>query len=102
MTGPEISHLERRKIEAGLFIPMVQAFRGVIGKKLTSEVAGEVISELARKEGELLARWLGKDLIAMAEVTEIWAGGGSLEIAWIEKSSVKLGFNVTRCRYAEF
>jgi len=47
---PRISHLERRKIEAGVLIPMVQAFQRAIGKDRANEIAREVIIELARNE----------------------------------------------------
>ena len=47
MAGPSITHLERRKIEASVLIPMVQAFQRSVGKERANEIAGEVIRELA-------------------------------------------------------
>jgi L-2-amino-thiazoline-4-carboxylic acid hydrolase len=38
----------------------------------------------------------------LEEVVGVWAGGGSLEFAEMERSSDSLNFNVTRCGYAEF
>jgi transcriptional regulator GlxA family with amidase domain len=52
-----ITHLERRKIEAGVLIPMVQAFQRAFGKERANEVAREVIRELARQDGD---RWAGQ------------------------------------------
>jgi len=52
MGEPTITHLERRKIEAGVLIPMVQAFQRAIGKERANEIAREVLLELARKDGE--------------------------------------------------
>lgn len=49
MPQPSIAHLERRKIEAGVLIPMVQAFQRAIGKERANEIARAVIVELARK-----------------------------------------------------
>jgi len=97
-----ITHLERRKIEAGVLIPMVQAFQHAIGKDKANEIAREVIIELARKDGEQWAKQFGDDLAAMQKVSGVWAAGGSLEIEPVGKSEKKLDFNVTRCRYAEF
>ena len=51
MTQPTLTHLERRKIEAGVLVPMIQAFQRAIGTEKANEVAREVIVELARKEG---------------------------------------------------
>ena len=43
MPEPTITHLERRKIEGGVLIPMVQAFQRAIGKERANEIAREVI-----------------------------------------------------------
>jgi len=102
MTAPTITHLERRKIEAGVLIPMVQAFQRAVGKERANEIAREVILELARKDGARWAQQFGSDLAAMQQVIDIWAAGGSLDIEPIHKSLDRLDFNVVRCRYAEF
>ena len=73
-----ITHLERRKIEAGVLVPMVQAFERAFGKDAADAVAREAIAELAREDGERWARQFGHDLEGLA-----------------------LDFNVVRCRHAE-
>lgn len=103
MEESTITHLERRKIEARVLIPMVQAFQRAIGKERANEIAREVIMELARKDGDRWAQRFGTDLAAMEQVvTGVWAGGGSLDIQPVGKSTKRLGFNVVRCRYSEF
>ena len=97
-----ITHLERRKIEAGVLIPMVQAFQRAIGKEQANEIAREVIIDLARKDGARWAQQFGDDLSGMERVSGAWAAGGSLGIEPIGKSTDRLDFNVTRCQYAEF
>ena len=101
MQKTTITHLERRKIEAGVLIPMVQAFQRALGKEQANEIVREVIVELARRDGERWAQQFGRDLAAMEQVCGVWASGGSLEIEQIGKSSERLDFNVTRCKYAE-
>ena len=59
MPEPTITHLERRKIEGGVLIPMVQAFQRAIGKEQANEVAREVIIDLARRDGERWAEQFG-------------------------------------------
>ncbi len=102
MQESTITHLERRKIEAGVLIPMILAFQRAVGEERANEIARQVIRDLARKDGEQWARRFGTDLSAMEQVTFVWAGGGSLEIEPIDKSADRLDFNVVRCRYAEF
>ena len=52
-----ITHLERRRIEAGVLIPLVQAFQHAFGKEQANEVVREVIRALAREDG---SRWAGQ------------------------------------------
>lgn len=96
-----ITHLERRKIEAGVLIPMVQAFQRAFGKERANEVAREVIRELARQDGGRWAGQFGDDLAAMQKVAELWSAGGALETKTLAAGDDRLEFNVTRCRYAE-
>ena len=102
MPQPNITHLERRKIEAAVLIPMVQAFQRAIGKDKANEIAREVIVELAKKDGELWAKRFGTDIAAMEKVSGVWAAGGGMDIEPVGKSGQTLDFNVTRCGYAEF
>jgi len=102
METTHITHLERRKIEAGVLVPMLQAFQRALGKERANEIAREVIVELAHQDGERWAAAHGHDLEAMRKVSGIWAAGGSLEIEPLEHGPDKLEFNVTRCRYAEY
>src|SRR5690349_12054976 len=53
LTNASITHLERRKIEAGVLIPMVQAFQRAIGKERANEIARDVIVEMAPDGGSL-------------------------------------------------
>jgi hypothetical protein len=76
--------LERRKIEAGVLIPMVQAFQRAFGKEQAAAVAREVIVELARRDGEQWANQFGGDLPAMEKVSQLWAAGGSLDLEQLE------------------
>jgi hypothetical protein len=96
-----ITHLERRKIEAGVLIPMVQAFQRAFGKERANEVAREVIRELARQDGGRWAGQFGSDLHALRKVAELWSAGGALEIETVAAAGERLDFNVKRCRYAE-
>src|SRR5262245_59585866 len=102
MPAANITHLERRKIEAGVLIPMLQAFQEAIGKERANEIAREVIVELARKDGERWAQQFGDDLPGMQKVSGVWSGGDSMDIQTLKVSDTRLDFNVTRCAYAEF
>ncbi len=98
-----ISHLQRRKIEGRVLIPFIEACRARFGEEATRALVGETIERIAAREGAAWAESYGNGLAALKRVAEeVWAGGGSMEIAVIEESQDRLDFNVTRCGYAEF
>src|SRR5215467_14574865 len=78
-----ISHLQRRKIEGRVIIPLIEEARKRFGDQAAHEMVVAVIRHLAVEE-------------------EFWAGGGSLDLEVVAVSEDHLDFNVTRCRYAEF
>jgi hypothetical protein len=102
MAPPNLSHLERRKIEAGVLIPMIEAFQRAMGKDQANAIARDVIRELAKQDGERWAENYGSDLNGLQKVSEVWSGGGSLEIEPVKRTGKELEFNVTRCKYAEY
>lgn len=104
MNEPEatLTHLQRRKIEGNVLIPMVHAFQEAFGVERANEVARRVILDLARQDGRRWAEQYGDDLEALESVAGVWSGGGSLELEMLEAGEDHLSFNVTRCRYAEF
>lgn len=101
MKNPGITHLERRKIEAGVLIPMIEAFQRAIGKDRANAIARDVVRSLAKQDGARWAEQHGSDLDGLEQVSRMWAGGGSLEIQPVKRTGTALEFNVTRCQYAE-
>jgi hypothetical protein len=98
-----ISHLQRRKIEGRILIPIIEEARKRFGDEPARELLLAVIRRLAIEDG---ARWgeaHGRDFASLKNVAEkIWAGGGSLDVNVVSAGEDHLDFNVTRCRYAEF
>jgi len=60
-----ITHLERRRIEAGVLVPMIQAMQRELGAARANEIARQVIVGLARQDGERWAAQFGTDLAAL-------------------------------------
>jgi hypothetical protein len=102
MTQAQLTHLERRKIEAGVLVPMIQAFQRASGVERANEIARDVIVDLARREGARWAEQNGSGLEGIDKTTAVWSGGGSLTIEAVAKTGERLEFNVTRCQYAEY
>jgi len=102
MKAETLTHLERRKIEARVLIPMVQAFQHALGAEQANAIAQQVFLGWARADGARWAERFGTDLDALEKLWAIWASGGSLEIEERRRTDEALSFNVTRCCYAEF
>jgi hypothetical protein len=98
-----ITHLQRRKIEGRVLLPLIEACGEKFGDGVTREL---IISTIRRLATEYGARWAsahGRGLASLKTVVEqIWAGGGSLDVEIVSAHDDHLHFNVTRCRYAEF
>jgi hypothetical protein len=94
--------LQRRELEARIVGPLIRAFQQELGTERTLAILRAVIADLARESGAALAKELGEaSLSAFAGCLDRWSEGGALEIDVLERSSERLSFNVTRCRYAE-
>ena len=99
----DISHLQRRKIEGRVLIPLIQALWDKFGENAMHEVVDETIRKLAAEDGARWAATYGATTASLRKVAqELWAGGGSMDIQVVRESDNELDFNVTRCRYAEF
>lgn len=101
MTTPTIPHLERRRIEAAVLVPLVQAFRQAFGTDAADAVLRRVIDALARADGAGWADRFGSGLTGLGQVAELWADGGAMDIEPGPPAGDELQFAVTRCRYAE-
>lgn len=98
----EIGVLKRREIEARIVAPLLERLGEEFGHERVAELAGEVIVDVAKSQGAVMAEMLGgNDLSAFAGSMEAWTRGGALELEVIEESPTRFAFNVKRCKYAE-
>lgn len=97
-----IGVLKRREIEARVVGPLLEALGEEFGRERVQEVAGDTIVQIARQQGEELAKSLGGCTLAhFAASLEAWKKDGALQIEVLEQNEERFDFNVTRCRYAE-
>ena len=99
----EISHLQRREIQAPIAACLIRGFSQVMGHVKALEVATAAIQADAMVGGQSLAERYGSNtLVELARIVrEVWAEGDAITIHVLEETARKLSFNVTRCRYAE-
>ncbi len=102
ITGPGLTLLAQREVEAKIVGPIVRGFIAEVGQDRALEVVREVVAGLARDRGAELAHAVGEaSLDAFSRDIDRWREGGALEIEFLERSADRLDFNVTRCKYAE-
>ena len=99
----ELPLLDRRRIEAGVLVPIIRAMQAEFGEEKVNAVVGETIRKLAREQGEQARR--GKNIDTMAALAEHFENGtlreGSLIVEIVENDDARFGFNVTRCKFME-
>lgn len=98
----DVGVLKRREIEARVIAPLLDRLGEEFGRDRVTELAAEVIVEVAKTQGaELAAHLGGNDLAYFSDSMENWTKGGALEIEVVEQTDEVFAFNVNRCRYAE-
>ena len=102
-TASGLPLLERRRIEAGVLVPVIRAMQAEFGAERVNEVVARTIREIARKQGA--AQRAQAAGATIPQVAERFVNGvlkeGSLIVDIVEQDSAHFGFNVTRCKFVE-
>lgn len=98
--------LERRRIEAAFAKALYDQLLPEIGRERARAVLARAIEVMAREAGAAMAAedravHGTADLATFHERLALWTAGDALRLEVIESAPDRLGFNVTRCRYAE-
>ena len=95
--------LERRRIEAGVLVPIIRALQAEFGEEAVNRVVGETIKGIARAQGE--AERERAEIDSVQALGDRMANGvlreGSLIVDVVEQDETRFGFNVTRCKFKE-
>jgi len=99
----EISHLQRREIQAPIAACLIRGFAREMGLDQAIEVATAAIQADAMTAGRAMAeRYGGNTMTELGHILrEVWAKDNAMTIHILEETERKLSFDVTRCGYAE-
>lgn len=102
-TRHTLGHLERRRIEGRVLVPFIEACREKFGEQVTRDLVQVFIRRASIEDGARSAERFGGDMAGLRRIAEeVWGGeGGGIELQMLEETNDRLGFNVSRCRYAE-
>lgn len=99
----DLTLLERRRLEAGVLVPVIRAMQAEFGETKVNEVVGKTIRDLAREQGEAARR--DNQIDTMEALANRFENGvlreGSLIVDIVENDEERFGFNVTRCKFME-
>lgn len=95
----DLTLLERRRIEAGVLVPVIRAMQAEFGEERVNKAVGETIRQIARAQGEQSRL---KDIPQLADrfVNGILKEG-SLIVDVVDQGEESFAFNVTRCKFVE-
>lgn len=97
-----VTLFEQRRIEAAILKPVFDALAARLGAGAARDILGEAIDAQAFAKGrELRDMWPEGTLSAFTQVWDLFAEGGALDVAFIERRPERLHLKITRCRYAE-
>jgi hypothetical protein len=99
----EITHLQRREIQAPVAACLIREFAARIGWDKAVEVAAEAIRADAEKSGPVMAvQYGGNSLRELGRVVrEVWAADDAITVEVREETEREFRFDVVRCKYAE-
>jgi len=99
----EVSHLQRREIQAPIAACLIRGFAKVMGHDKALEVATAAVQADAMMAGKMMTEKYGGNSIKVLGrvVREVWAEDDAMTIHILEETEQNLSFDVTRCRYAE-
>jgi hypothetical protein len=97
----EISHLQRREIQAPIAACLIREFARVMGKDKAMEVATAAVQADAMMAGKIMAeKYSGNSIKELGRIVrEVWAEDDAMAIHILEETEQSLSFDVTR--YAE-
>jgi hypothetical protein len=103
-TADELTLLERRRVEAGVLVPLIRAFQSEFGAEAVNPIVARVIREIARSQGE--AQRATAPVNTVADMRRRFGHGGpvsegSLTVEVVEGDEDHFGFNVVRCQFVE-
>lgn len=99
----EITHLDRREIQAPIAECLIHEFAAVMGMQVAIKIATSAIQKDARVAGMEAARTAGgNDMKKLSRfILKYWAQSEAMTLSVEEDTDSVFSFNVTRCRYVE-
>jgi len=103
-TAEELTLLERRKVEAGVLVPLIRAFQAAFGEERVNPIVARTIQEIARAQGE--AQRAQSPVNTVEDMRQRFGRGGpiaegSLTVEVVPGDQDHFGFNVTHCQFVE-
>lgn len=105
MVDPELSLLDKTRIQAQILVPVLRALRAELGREKADAIVKQALRDWSRElfaaigdgvDGGPRRKWAAMHT-AMAEITE-----RDVRVAMRRHDKETLEFDITQCRFAEF
>lgn len=98
-----VSQYERFRIQMAVLVPLVRRLRREVGQERADEVVAATLDEIGRKQGEkVVAGGRPVTVEMLVNGMEAFAADGALSYEVVGRGGDGIGFDITRCRYAEY
>jgi hypothetical protein len=98
---PELTLLERTKIQAEVLIPLIRAMEEQIGREQAHRLVRQALGDQVR-ESIHIATSSGGSRDTVEWLLRISQAGDALDLDRLDGAADEVNVNVTRCAYAEF
>jgi L-2-amino-thiazoline-4-carboxylic acid hydrolase len=105
MVNPELSLLEKVKIQAQVLIPLLRAFRAALGEEQANQIANTALRGWSqqlfrdiglRLDGSPMQKWMALRAAVIAKAAE------NVDVELLRQDEDAIDADVMGCRYAEF
>ena len=105
LVDPEISFLDKTRIQAQVLVPVLRALRAELGKERADAIVKRALRDWSRQLFATIGEGIaGDSRRKWATVQSAWneVSAPDVEFTTLRHDGEAMEFDVTRCRYAEF
>lgn len=105
LVDPEVSLLDKTRMQAQVLVPVVRALRAELGKDKADAIVTQALRDWSKKLFAAIGEGIeGSPRRKWAAIQSVWGevSGREVEIEVLRQDKEALDIDVTRCRFAEF
>ncbi len=105
LVDPEVSLLDKTRMQAQVLVPVVRALRAELGKDKADAIVTQALRDWSKQLFAAIGEGIdGSPRRKWAAIQSVWGevSGREVEVEVLRQDKEALDIDVTRCRFAEF